>query len=80
MSLYNSAIQVIKEDMKSNNEAVKLKAAFWLIEKITSQNIGETNPREIIKKQCTYSDCLIDLYGLDEVKYKQMCRENNTTS
>ena len=77
MGLYNDSIQAIKESIKSNNEMIKLKTAFWLIEKLSNQNIGETDPREIIKKQCTHSDYIVDLYKLNEVEYMQLCKENN---
>ena len=77
MGLYNDSIQAIKEGIKSNNEMIKLKTAFWLIEKLTSQIIGETDPKEIIKKKCTHNNFIVDMETLNEAKYKQMCKENN---
>jgi hypothetical protein len=77
MGLYNDSIQAIKEGIKSNNEMIKLKTAFWLIEKLTSQTIGETDPREMIKKQCTHNNFIVDMETLNKDKYQQMCMENN---
>jgi hypothetical protein len=77
MGLYNKAVEAIQDSIKSDNEAVKLKAAFWLIDRLEAQSIGETTPREMIKKLCTHNNWIVDTNTLDEAKYKQLCRENN---
>lgn len=79
MGLYNDSIQAIKEGIKSNNEMIKLKTAFWLIEKLTSQTIGETDPRKMIKNECT--GIIIDDWGIsfNEEKYKTLLKENGLT-
>lgn len=79
LSLYNEAIKAVKDGLKSLNGSVKLKAAFWLIERLESQSIGETDPRKMINNVCTgiAIDGLDLGISFDEAKYKQLCRENN---
>lgn len=51
--MYNDAIQSLKNCLTSENEVVKLKASIWLIEKIKSKQILQTDPRILIKGKCT---------------------------
>lgn len=81
LGLYNEAVKAIGSSLKSDNETIKLKTAFWLIERLEAQTTGSTDPREIIKRECTtvkteWED-LVDTTIFDEAKYKQLCKENN---
>jgi len=76
LGLYNEAIQAIQSSLKSDNEAIKLKTAFWLIERLEAKNIGATDPREILRNKCTTSTVEWDLNTFDEEKYKRLCKEN----
>jgi hypothetical protein len=76
LGLYKEAIQTIESSLKSDNESVKLKAAFWLIERLEDKKIEETDPRIIIRKMCSSLSMEWDLTTFDEVKYKNLCKEN----
>jgi hypothetical protein len=77
MGLYNEAIQAIKEGINSDNEAIRLKSAIWLVDHLNSQSVGETDPRVMIKNLCPHNGWIIDTNTIDEAKYKQLCKENN---
>ena len=51
MSMTGEAINAITELLHSDNDAIKLKAAEMIINRVFSLNIGETNPKEVIKRQ-----------------------------
>jgi len=79
LSTYSDAIQAIKDSLNSENEAVKLKAAFWLIEHFKEMTVGETNPVKMIKNVCTTNDLIFDIdFGanFNETKYKKLLSEN----
>jgi hypothetical protein len=48
--LYDNALKVISDNLESENIAIKSKTAFWLIEKIDKIEVGQTDPREWIKR------------------------------
>lgn len=78
MGMYNDAIQSVKNCLNSDNEQVRLKAAVWLIEVIRSKQIGQTDPRILIKGRCTENSFDID-FGthLNESEYQRLLKENN---
>jgi len=51
MELHADALQAIKDSLQSDNEAIKLKSAMWILDKVASVDIGETNYRKILKAQ-----------------------------
>ena len=78
MGMFNDAIQSVKNCLNSDNEQVRLKAAIWLIEEIKSKQIGQTDPRLMIKGKCTENSFNID-FGthLNESEYQKLLKENN---
>ncbi|MFO7830171.1 MAG: phBC6A51 family helix-turn-helix protein [Bacteroidales bacterium] len=77
LSLHETAIQKVKDVLENGNANAKLKAAFYIIDKVNELTVGESDLREMIKKKCTFSE-LEDwnLNKLDEDKYNQLCKEN----
>ncbi len=78
MGMYNDAIQSLKNSLNSDNEQVRLKASIWLIEEIKSKQIGQSDPRILIKGKCTENGFNID-FGthLNESEYQRLLKENN---
>ena len=75
--MYHDAIQAVKDSLLSNNESIKLKSALWLIDKIEKLEIGETNPRKLIKSKCMDTTLVWDPGYLNEDKFLRMLKENN---
>ena len=50
--LQKKAIEAIKESLESSDPSIKLKAATWLVERLSDTSIGETDPANIIKERC----------------------------
>lgn len=79
-SLYKEALEAMRECLKSDNQAVKLKTAMFLIDKLDKKQIGETDAREILKAECTYKNTLgldFDLPHFHDKQYKLLLKENN---
>jgi transposase-like protein len=79
MKLHVEALEAIKAGLQSNNDNIKIKTAIWLIERLESQKIGETDLRKKISSLC-YSDpaLLAENWGVqfDKSKFNNLCREN----
>lgn len=73
LGLANDAVGTIRECLSSTNDAVRLKAAFWIVEKIDSLEIGQTNVVLALKEECTHNNFWSDDMGvtLDEKEFKQ---------
>ena len=69
---------MIRDSLNSKNDAVKIKVAFWLIEKLENRQIGNSDARAWIKKLCTTNDMdfRFNSTSLDEKEYRQLCEEN----
>ena len=52
-SLTNEALAAIRQSLQSSNEATRLKAAIWLIERVESATVGYTDPRAALKDEQT---------------------------
>ena len=76
LSSYNRALSTLEECMASENEAVRLKSATWLIEKISTFTIGKTNPVEVIRNQCTSVSEWTEESHFDEAKFKKLLAAN----
>ena len=51
-SLYNEAIEVIREGLTSDNERMRLKSAFYIMDKVLEQNIqGYVTPRDVVHSE-----------------------------
>lgn len=53
MSLHRVALDTIKQVLEEGNENTRLKAAFWVLDKVSSMQVGEVDLREAVKKECT---------------------------
>lgn len=78
-SLYETAINSLRDCLESTNQPIRLKAAQYIIDKIQQTSIGETSPEKVFRKQCT-SDLGDDVWAnctqFDEKKYNQLIKEN----
>ena len=66
--LQGQAVQALKESLVSQNEAIRLRAAMWLIERLSSISLGCSDPKEVIKGQC-YEESWAGDIMLNEKKY-----------
>ena len=51
LGLREKALNALDASLESGNEQVRLKAATWIIDKLTLQEVGETDARTILKVQ-----------------------------
>ena len=51
LGLEEKALEALGASLVSANEQVRLKAATWVIDKLTSQEVGETDARKLLKVQ-----------------------------
>jgi hypothetical protein len=77
-SIGSSAIQAIIEILNDDQKSpTRLKAACWTIEKILSREVGETDPRDIFRRQST-----IDMWSemeqstFYEDQYNELCKRH----
>ena len=66
------ALKALKEALSSPNEALKLKAATWLLERLASLPVGTTEPKEVIRKICQIKQ---DWWYMDSDKYNRMLEQ-----
>ena len=77
--LIDEAYKAIRESLKSKNESVKLKAALSIIDRLQDVKIGNTDPIQMIRNQCTHQFDF-DIMGtsvFDEERFEQLLKENN---
>lgn len=80
--LYKDGLDAIRNCLQSKNDTIRFRTACWLLEQLQDWRVGESNPKEIIRQQCIYTESLIpDLQVtrevFDEKKFKDICHENN---
>lgn len=68
-ALASDALQTIRDSLHSTNEANRLKAAMWLVERVSDANTGETDVREAIRARCTHDVFEVDSTLFDEDEY-----------
>lgn len=51
LELHTQALEGIKSSLSSDNEAIRLKASMWVIEKISQIQVGETDARRVLKEE-----------------------------
>ena len=51
LGLKEKALDALGASLESVNEQVRLKAATWIIDKLTLQEVGETDARQLLKSQ-----------------------------
>lgn len=76
--LYNESLKAINDSLESPNEAIKLKAAIWLIEHIEAHKIGYTDPKQIIEQECNEDTLTFKDWGrtFNMEKYNKLCLQN----
>jgi hypothetical protein len=79
IGMYTEAIQAIRDSLNQGNESTRLKAALWLIDNIKTHQIGETDPRIMIKTNCQKSVFEFEPLSTitDTTKYDKLLKENN---
>jgi Helix-turn-helix of insertion element transposase len=77
-SFHLEAVKAVRDSLMSENASVKVKVAFWLIEKLENRDIGHSDASAWIKKLCTSDtfDYLHNSTSFDENKYRQLCEDN----
>ena len=59
----------------TGNEATRLKAAMWVLEKVEAIEVGDTNIRQVLKAKCTTTnDDWADFTRVDEKEYKRQLK------
>lgn len=79
--LYANALQAVKDSLKSSNEALRLKAAIYVIGKVELIDTSRQDPEAEIKKLCTSMETLgLDwsqpYEKFDKDKFKELMKEN----
>lgn len=69
--LQKEAIEAIKGSLQSDNPAIKLKAAIWLVERLSNAFVGETDPIPIIRERSGEGNWR----GIDEEKFGRLLEE-----
>ena len=73
--MHQQAIATMGQLMTNGNEATRLKAAMWVLEKVEAIEIGDTNIRQVLKDQCTTTtDNWADFTQLNEKEYKRQLK------
>lgn len=54
--LADTALSAIRDSLTSTNEAVRLRAAIWVVERVNEAPVGGTDFRAELRKECTYTD------------------------
>ena len=74
LGLHQQAIATMRQLIATGNEATRLKAAIWVLEKVEAINIGETNIKQALKAQCTTTDDWSDFTQFNEKEYKRQLK------
>ena len=75
-SLAQEAVNALRDSLNSENEQVRLKAATYIVDKLQSMEIGQTDIIAEVKAEATYSDTRWDIDGtFHEKEYKSKLRE-----
>lgn len=78
--LQDEAFNAIKDILKGDNQAMKLKAATWILDKASEASIGATDPIGILRDECRlpsgrsnnwekYGELLEEYHLQDEDRY-----------
>ncbi len=76
------ALNAIRQSLQSNNEAIRLKTAMWVTEKLQSLYVGSTDATEVLKEECTHPQIKWDSPDdptLDTAMYKRRLAECGLT-
>lgn len=59
-SLAQEAVNALRNSLNSENEQVRLKAATYIVDKLQSIEVGQTDIIQVVKAEATYSDTMWD--------------------
>lgn len=68
MSLHKTALDTVRILLLEGNDNTRLKAAFWVLDKVASMQVGQADLIEAVKDECTLN------WG-DEIKIETFDRE-----
>ena len=57
-SLAQEAVNALRNSLNSDNEQVRLKAATYIVDKLQSIEVGQTDILQAVKAEATYSDSM----------------------
>lgn len=69
------AIQAIRNSLNSNDEKIRFKAATYIVDKLQSIEIGQTDIFKAIRGEATHSTWGDLEDKVDPQEYKELCRE-----
>ena len=70
--IQDDAFNAIKDILKGDNQAIKLKAAIWLIERADATGIGETDPHSALKEKVHPSGSFSMWNSYNEKEYLEL--------
>ena len=73
--LQEEAINAIRGSLQSDNASVRLKAATWLLERLSNTEIKDTDPISIIRRKC--DNTFEDAWNFDTNKFKKLLEAYN---
>ncbi len=71
LGLHSAAVETLTDLLNNGNESTRLKAAMWLLERVASIQVGDTNIREVLKDRCTHTLSDFDCNMFNKQEYKQ---------
>jgi transposase len=78
--LADKAFEVLRESLKAKNENVRLKAALNIIDRIKNVKVGETDPVQMLRKECTISYDAFNIFNnveFNKERFERLLKENN---
>lgn len=71
LGLADDAVKAIRESLNSANDAVRLKAAFWIADKVGNMELGHTDVVEALKAESTHElEDLLTKFDEEEFRKK----------
>ena len=75
LGLHRQAIDTIAELMIAGNENVRLRASMWVIDKVNSVEVGMTDVRDVLQKQCVTDVFEFNFKNRNEERYMALLEE-----
>lgn len=73
MSLHRTALDTVRGLLLEGNDSTRLKAAFWVLDKVTSMQVGHADLTEAVKAECTSSwTDELKIESFDRKKYDEL--------
>lgn len=82
--LLEEALKTLRDSLNSKNESVKLKAALSIIDRTKDIKVGETDPVQMLRKQCTHTFDAFEFdftkEAFDGARFEKLMLDNNLQS